>query len=257
MSDFAAGWTGTAGIGYSANTGTQSVPTWTPLNNGGSGGANELRWSDSGSVANNTANASFPFTSRPGSTAQMNYLYAYTADATGSGVLPSSAPPNLPTAFSLSNFLQTRIGWDAAGTFASAPIVTFYGSTAHVAVVRGDGSIVGGANPDTGTTTPRSYLKGNMFGANTAAVPAAPSAGPSNAPVVTDGQTGAQPTFGASAAWQTNFQSLAGDTDFIQYSAIPTALTAGVLYLMLALFTGPNMAVGTLTPDPAVKYGFV
>jgi hypothetical protein len=257
VADFAAGWNGTAGIGISANTGTQSVPVWTALNNSGSAGANELRWSLAGTIANNTTNGTWPSDSRPGAVTQFPYLYAYTADNSGSGVLPASAPPNLPTAFVITNFFQLRVGWDGAGTFASPPILTGYGSSAHGAITRGDGTIIGGGNPDTGAVTQRSYLKGNLYGANTAAMPAAPSAGPVNAPAATDGVTGANPAYGASAAWLTNFQALTGDLDYIQYSGSPTALVAAVLYFMLALFTGPNMAVGVFTPDfPATKYSY-
>jgi hypothetical protein len=257
MADFATGWNGTAGIGLSANLGTQASPVWTALNNGGSGGANELRWSDSGVIANNSSSAVWPFTTRPGSPAALPYLYAYTADAVGSGVLPSAAPPNLPTAFARANYNQLRIGWDNAGTFASAPILTAYNSSAHANPTRGDGSVTGGANPDTGTTTPRSYVKANMFGANTAAVPSAPGAGPGADPAATDGATGAL-TFAGSAAWLTNFQSLGADLDYIQYGNTPTALTAAVLYIELAFFVGPNMLTATLTPDvPAVKYSYI
>lgn len=257
MADFAAGWNGTAGIGISANTGTQATPVWTALNNGGSGGANELRWSDSGTIANNTGSSTWPFTTRPGSATQLPYLYAYTADATGSGLLPAAAPPNLPTSFAIANFNQMRIGWDNAGTFASAPILTAYNAVAHANPTRGDGSVTGGANPDTGTTTPRSYAKGNMYGSNLAAVPAAPSAGPGAVATALDGATGAL-TFAGAAAWLTNFQALGADLDYIQYGNTPTAVTAAVLYIMLAFFVGPNMLTGTLAPDvPALKYSYI
>lgn len=255
MSDFAAGWNGTAGLGLTANVGTQASPAWTShLNNGGTGGANELRWSDNGSIANNTASASWPFTTRPGSATRIDYLYAYTADATGSGVLPASAPPNVPTAFALASYNQVRIGWDNAGTFASAPILTAYNSTAHTNPTRGDGTVTGGSTTDTGATA-RSYIKGNMWGDDAAAVPAAPTGGPSNLPAATDGATGAL-TFSGVPAWLTNFQALGADLDYIQYGATPTAVTAAVLYCMLALFSGPGMLTGTLTPSIAAKYTY-
>ena len=143
-----------------------------------------------------------------------------------------------------------RLNWDASGTFASAPIYTGYPTTAHGAVTRGDGSVLGGQATDTGGTA-RSYLKGNAFGRVTSAGAAA--AAPTNAPAVTDGATGAlTPTAGAN--WLTNYQGLQGDNDWIAFPSTPVAVTADTWNVMMALFTGPNMTPGMLLWQISLKY---
>jgi hypothetical protein len=231
------------------NTGTNAVPVWTAVPAAGSGTGQELRWSDV-STAGAIASASWPFMTRPGSTAAVPYLYVFSADTTSLGALGTSS--NTPAAFTNANYLQARINFDGVGTFASAPILTAYASTAHGAVTRGDNSMLGGNTTDTGATA-RSYLKGNMFGRVVTA--GAPAAAPTNAPVVTDGATGAlTPTAGAN--WLTNYQGLQGDNDYLQFPATPAATTADNINIMLALFTGPNMSTGTYANDASIKYTF-
>jgi hypothetical protein len=187
---------------------------------------------------------------RPGSTAAVPYLYVFSADTTSLGVLGTTS--TTPAAFTNASYLQARINFDAVGTFASAPILTAYPTTAHGAVTRGDNSLLGGNTTDTGATQ-RSYLKGNMFGRVVTA--GAPAAAPTNAPVVTDGTTGAvTPTAGAN--WATNYQGLQGDNDYLQFPSTPAATTADNINIMLALFTGPGMSTGTYTNDVSLKYTF-
>lgn len=221
---------------------------WTNVPAAGSGTGQELRWSDV-ATAGSTASASWPFMTRPGATAAVPYLYVFSADTTSLGVLGTTS--STPAAFSNASYLQARINFDGVGTFASAPILTAYPTTAHGAVTRGDNSLLGGNTTDTGATA-RSYLKGNMFGRGVLA--GAPAAAPASAPVVTDGATGAvTPTAGANwAAWQ----GLQGDNDFLQFPSTPAATTADNINIMLALFTGPNMATGTYANDVSVKYTF-
>jgi len=231
------------------NTGTNAVPVWSNVPAAGSGTGQELRWSDV-NTAGSTASASWPFMTRPGATAAVPYLYVFSADTTSLGVLGTTS--STPAAFSNASFLQARINFDGVGTFASAPILTAYPTTAHGAVTRGDNSLLGGNATDTGATA-RSYLKGNMFGRVVTA--GAPAAAPLNAPVVTDGATGAvTPTAGAN--WATNYQGLQGDNDYLQFPATPAATTADNINIMLALFTGPGMSTGTFTNDVSVKYTF-
>jgi hypothetical protein len=231
------------------NTGTHATPVWTAVPAAGGATGAELRWSDV-STAGGTASASWPFMTRPGATAAVPYLYVFSADTTSLGALGTTS--STPAAFTNASYLQARINFDAVGTFASAPILTAYPTTAHGAVTRGDNSLLGGNTTDTGATA-RSYLKGNMFGRVASA--GAPAAAPTNAPVVTDGATGAlTPTAGAN--WCTNYQGLQGDNDFLQFPATPAATTADNINVMLALFTGPNMATGTYANDLSARYTF-
>lgn len=236
MADFAA----TTGLVLQLNTGTQAAPVWTSLNNGGTGGANELRFSDQ-ATQGATASASWPYTTRPGATsaATFQYQYAFTADTTSLGYLGTST--NTPIAWANANYNDKRWSWDAVGTFASAPILTMYATNAHGAITRGDGSPLGGHASDTGATA-RSYFKANAFGRVTSA--GAPAAAPTNAPAVTDGATGAlTPTAGAN--WLTNYQGPQGDNDWIAFPSTPAATTADSWQVMLMLFCGPNMLTGT------------
>lgn len=242
MADF-----GATGVTVQGNTGSQGTPTWTAINSGGTGGANEIRISDNGSLTG-TGSASWPAMVRPGSTAIVGFYYLFTTDTAGNGV-PGGATP---VTWAVANYNMFRLQWDATGTFASAPILTAYASTAHAAITRGDNSILGGNVTDTGATA-RSYLKAQMYGANTAAVPAFPASAPSAPGGATDGTTGAL-TFSGAAAWLTAWQGLQGDNDYIQYGATPTAATAQGLQFMLALYTGPNMAPSTYTPVLSMKY---
>jgi len=232
-----------------ANTGTQATPVWSDVPAAGGATGAELRFSDV-STAGAIASASWPYMTRPGATAAVPYLYVFSADTTSLGVLGTTS--TTPAAFTNASYLQARINYDALGTFASAPILTAYPTTAHGAVTRGDNSLLGGNTTDTGATQ-RSYLKGNMFGRGVLA--GAPAAAPTNAPVVTDGATGAvTPTAGAN--WATNYQGLQGDNDYLQFPATPAATTADNINIMLALFTGPGMSTGTVVNDASVKYSY-
>lgn len=234
---------------FQLNTGTNAAPVWTAVPAAGAGTGQELRFSDL-STQGAVASASWPYVTRPAATGGVDYLYVFTADTTSLGSIGSST--NTPVAFSNANYMELRLDWDALGTFASAPIFTAYPTTAHGAITRGDGSLLGGHATDTGATA-RSYLKGNAFGRVTSA--GAPAAAPANAPVVTDGATGSlAPTAGAN--WLTNYQGLQGDNDYITAPFTPAALTADQWNLMLRLFIGPNLLTGTHTPVASCKYTF-
>jgi len=245
VADFAA----TTGLVLQINTGTNASPVWTALSNNGTSGANELRFSDL-STQGATASASWPYMTRPGSTQQVPYQYAFTADTTSLGLWGTST--NTPVAFAqdASHYLSHRWSWDALGTFASAPIFTAYASTGHAAITRGDSSLLGGNTTDTGGTA-RSYLKGVLWGRVTSA--GAPATNPT-AFTVTDGATGAvTPTAGAN--WSSN-QGLQGDNDWLQAAATPAATTADQLNMMICLYTGPNELTGTYLPVISCKYTF-
>lgn len=235
---------------FQVNTGTNASPVWTSVPASGAGTGQEIRFSDL-STQGATASASWPFTTRPTSgTSGVDYGYVFTADTTSLGFLGTSS--TTPTAFTNASYLQFRFDYDAVGTYASAPIFTAYPTTAHGAISRGDGSILGGHASDTGGTA-RSYLKGNMFGRVTSA--GAPAAAPSNAPTVTDGTTGAvNPTAGAN--WLTNYQGLQGDNDWIAFPSTPAATTADQINLMIRMFMGANETPGTLVPVISWKYTY-
>lgn len=234
---------------FQANTGTNGTPVWTAVPASGSGTGQEIRFSDV-STAGATASASWPYTTRPTSgTAGVDYAYVFTADTTSLGFLGTSS--TTPTAFTNASYLQFRFDWDNVGTYASAPIYTAYASTAHAAISRGDGSLLGGHATDTGATA-RSYLKGAMFGRVTSA--GAPAAAVGSAPVVTDGTTGSvSPTAGAN--WSV-YQGLMGDSDYITFPSTPAATTADQINLMIRLFTGSSMTPGTITPCVSWKYTY-
>lgn len=227
-----------------ANHGTIGVPVWVEV---GPTAGKEVRWSDS-ATQNGIASAAWPAMIRPAATAIVSYTYAYTADAVGWGFISGQASPC--PAYSKDNYLWARWNWDNLGTFASAPIFTAYPTTAHGAITRGDGSLLGGHATDTGATA-RSYLKGNAWGRVDSA--GAPATGPINAPVVTDGATGAlSPAVGA--FWIVNFQGLQGDNDWIAAPFTPAATTAGTWSLHYALFVGPNETPATYTIVMTAKY---
>lgn len=227
-----------------ANHGTLGAPVWVEV---GPTANHEVRWSDS-ATQDGIASAAWPAMIRPAATSIVSYTYAYTADATGWGFISGQASPC--PAYSKDNYLWARWSWDNLGTFASAPIFSAYPTSAHGAITRDDGTLLGGKIADTGGTG-YSYLKGNAYGrVDSAGVPAA---GPPNAPVVTDGTVGSvSPTAGAN--WLTNFQSLQGDNDWITAPFTPAATTADTWSLHFALFTGPNMTPATYTVVMTLKY---
>jgi hypothetical protein len=236
-------------VGLDLNNGNTGTPSYVSI-----GPANtEMRWSDL-STQTNIASASWPAMIRPAATQIVSFAYAFTADAVGEGVY--SGAGTVPAAFVITDYLQARWNWDALGTFASAPIMTAYDTTGHTtpaaraSTAAPANNILAGSTTDTGATA-RSYLKANLWGRTT--VLGAPAAGPTNAPVVTDGVTGTTgPTAGAN--WQTNFQGLMADVDFITFPTTPPAVTAGTQHCEIALFTGPNMAPATYTPVITLKY---
>ena len=223
-------------IALEMNTGTQGSPVWTAV-------TGEIRWSDQGTQAT-TGSAAWPPMLQPSSPTVVAYTYCFTSDSTGFGV-PGGATPG---AFANSSFAFCRWNWDASGTFASPPAVSAYYSTAHAAVTRGDGQLLGGAAGDTGAT-PRSFLKANWFGNGNSQVP---GAAPPNAPAITDGVTGAATA--GSNAWLPNYQGLQGDNDFVGLASTPPARSANQWYGLLALFAGPNLSPATYTPVVTLRY---
>jgi hypothetical protein len=96
-------------------------------------------------------------------------------------------------------------------------------------------------------------LKGNAFGQQDSV--AVPAAAPT-AVAATDGTTGTvSPTSGAN--WlSTEWQSLMGDSDYITAPFTPAATTANQWSVMLRLFTGAAMALGTHVPVISIRYTY-
>lgn len=261
MADFAA----TTGLVFALNTGTAASGTsatqvgavWTVLNNGGTSGAMELRFSDA-ATNGAVASASWPLMTRPASTQQVAFQYAFTADTTSLGYLGTTS--TTPITWSNANFNDCRWSWDAVGTFGSAPIWTFYLDTSHAAITRspsiqngGVPNMLQGSTTDTGATA-RSYVKINAWGRVSSA--GAPGVAPTTAPVVTDGTTGTLTTTTA-AAWLATYQGAMGDTDFITAGFTPAATIADSWFGMLTLFVGPNFVTGSYTAvTNSLKYTF-
>ena len=244
MSDFSV-------IGIQANIGSQGSPVWLPTTTTvlpSPGTTQAIRFYNTNAAGLTTALASWPNMILPGSTGGVPYCYAYTSDSVGSGVLGSSG---VPTGFSNASYNQFRIYWDNVGTFASAPILTMFPTTAHGAVTRDDGTILGGSTDTTSGGNAFSYFKANAWGQVTSA--GAANAAPTNAPVVTDGTVGVVSPSGG-ADWLVHYQGLAGLNDFIQAPFTPVATTADTWYFMYALFAGPNLAPTVYSPTLTLGY---
>src|SRR6266702_7248790 len=230
------------------NSNTDASPTWNTITFGGSAGANEIRWTSTGGGAAGTASASWPQFSRPGATAAVPELWYFTADTTGV-IIPAYTGTN-------ARARMACIDYDNLGTYAAAPTFSAYGDNTHAAPSAGtqpgaqSGSpIVNGHATDTSST---SYLKCNEYGDDQTGNPAA---GTTGTVTVTSGTAGSVSP--GAAAWLANWQSLQGTIQYITHRRTPAATTAGKIFFVLALFTGPNMSLGTITPVVTFTYSYV
>jgi len=227
------------------NTNSQASPTWTPV----TGAGKTTRFLDRSDAGLAVASADWPRMTRPNSVGGVDYIYAYTADAVGLGVLGSGGDP---TSWDNAKYNQARWKWDNTGTFASTPVFTAYVSSAHAAISRGTGGLINGHTTDTGSPA-RSYLKGNAWGRVTSA--GAPAAAPGADSGIANGISGSvSPSAGAN--WLAAYQSLQGDNDYITAPFTPAATTADSWPIMVRLHTGPNMNSGDHTPVFTFKYTF-
>lgn len=234
---------------WNSATPDSTTPVWNAITFAGSAGANEIRWTSSGGGAGGTSSATWPQFSRPGATAAVPELWFFSADTTG---IKSGTYDGNKTAARVA-----CIDYDNVGTYAAAPTLSAFGDNTHAAPSAGTqpgaqaGSpIVNGHATDTSST---SYLKGNMYGTAQVADPAAGAAGTTL--LVTSGAAGSvSPGVGA---WIATWQSLQGAIQLITAQTTPAATTAGKIFFTIALFTGPNMSLGTLTPVITYTYSFV
>jgi hypothetical protein len=231
------------------NSNTDASPTWNTITFGGSAGANEVRWCATGAGGASTASASWPQYSRPASTGAVPELWYATADTTLVKVATYDGTKGQSNV--------ACIDYDNLGTYAAAPTLTAYGDNTHAAPVAGtqpgalSGSpIVNGHATDTSST---SYLKINEYGDDQTGNPSAGAAGTTLA--VTSGTAGSVSP--GAAAFLATWQSAQGVIQYITHRRTPAATTAGKIFFVLSLFTGPNMSTGTITPVITFTYSFV
>lgn len=238
------------------NKGTDASVDWTgtTIAAGGSAGANEFRWCNTGDGAAGTASASWPKFRRLASTGAVPELWAFSADTTGIKVATYDGNKTFARVL--------RLNFSAAGTPVSVVKLSSYATSALGAATPGsqpadpavDGSgIVNGHATDTSSTA---YLKGNAYGSGLTAggTQETPSAGNAGTTLlVTSGTAGALAP--GAAAWLTTWQSLQADGQYINGTAIPQAVTAFFWYISLALFSGPNLCLGSnIAPVCAIQY---
>lgn len=245
MSDFT-----TLNVNY--NKGTDATPDWTgtALAFGGSGGANELRFTPSTGMTTTTASATTPFLTKPASgVLAAAQLWACTADATCLQVTPYDG--------SNTNGRVLRWNWDALGTFASAPQFSAFTDNTHGTPspgTQGSGGLINGS-ADTSNT---SYVKANAYGSGASAsgsvqqTPAAGAAGTTLA--ATSGTAGALSP--AASAWLATWQSLQGWTQYIAAGVIPQATFAALWYWTVAVYIGANITAATYAFVFTFQYTF-
>lgn len=231
------------------NSNTDASPTWNAVTFGGSSGANEIRWCAAGAGAGGTASASWPQYSQPASTGPVPELWYFTADTTGTKVATYDGTNGKANV--------ACIDYDNIGTYAAAPTLSAYGDNTHAAPVAGtqpgalSGSpIVNGQSSDTSST---SYLKINEYGDDQTGNPTAGSVGTTL--LVTSGTAGSVSP--GAASWLATWQSAQGAIAYITHRRTPAATTAGKIFFTIALFTGPNMSLGTLMPVITFTYSYV
>jgi len=244
----------TATIEY--NKGNDTTPDWTgtAIATGGVSGANELRWTKAGDGGASTASASWPKFRRLASVGAVDELWAFSADTTGLKVATYDGSRTFARVL--------RFSFKNAGTAVSAMKLSSYATSSLGAATPGtqpsdpstDGSgIVNGHATDTSSTA---YLKGNIYGSGLTAggTQETPSAGNVGTTLAaTSGTAGAATP--SAGAWLATWQSLQADTQYLQGSAIPQAVTAFLLYFTLALLSGPNLCLGSnIAPVAAVQY---
>jgi hypothetical protein len=233
------------------NTNTDASPTWsgTALSFGGSAGANEVRFVNSGlGAGGSTSSASWPLVTKPASgTATFAQAWAFTADTTGTQIATYTGDNTKARVL--------RIDWDNTGTFASSPQFSCFDSTSHNAPSAGtQPSIVNGSS-DTSNT---SYAKINAYGNGVTAggtqhTPSAGSVG-SNPSATTGGAGAVSPA--ATPAWLTTWSAAAGWVDYIVDGVTPQATTAGDWYISIILFYGANISAATYTFTLTFQYTF-
>jgi hypothetical protein len=241
-------------VKYQVNSVSDASPTWNDVLLGTANYG--LRFCAASAGGASIASASWPIYPNPASTGVVPECWGYFGSDASGGI-------KLATYDGTSaHYMQLRISWDALGTFATAPIISAWKDNTYPAAVpgtqpgTGDGSAV--VNGQATDTNSQSYFLANAYGqgmtsAGSQQTPAANAAG-----TLTLGtHSGAGAAVPGSAAWLATWQDLQAATDYIQNGGVPKATTAGLWYMVMALFTGPNMKAGTLTPVLGFQYSWV
>ncbi len=229
------------------NKGTDGTPDWTgtTIAFGGTSGANEFRFQRTGGGGTTTtASASWPNIIKPGATAAVEEMYAFSADATGIKVTTYDGGRTFARVL--------RFSFDALGSPASAMQFSAFQDTADTTPTPGtqtanatDGrNIINGHTTDTSNT---SYLKGNAYGSGFPAAGAqeTPAAGNIGTTLAVTSGTAGSVSPGA-AAWLATWQSLQGWIQYITAPSVAKVLQAFFWYISLAMFIGPNEQTGNM-----------
>lgn len=234
---------------------TDASPTWNHMT---PGGANyEVRFCATGTGGGSIASASWPIYPPPGSVGVVPEAWVYLGTDNSGGLQVKTYDGTS------AHYMQFRWNWDNLGTFASAPIISAYKDNTYPAAspgtqpgYPGDGrSIINGHATDTNS---QSYLYANAYGQGLTSGGSQQTPASNAAGTLTAGtHSGAGAATPGSAAWLATWQDLQAATDYIQNGGTPQATTAGLWYMVLALFSGPNMMGGTLTPVLAFKYTYI
>ena len=237
------------------NTGVSDASTtWTDVLFGTAG--YELRAALSGGGATTTTpSASWPSMLKPASGVTLvNQMWAFSADTTGLQINTYDG--------TTAHYNQFRISWDNLGTFASAPLISAWASSALPAASpgtqpgTGDGtSIVNGTAGESGSL---SLLKANAYGygVDTAGVQQTPAANAAGTETV-NGHSGAGGVSPGTGAWLATWQDLQAATDWIVDAVIPKATTAGYWYFVTILRIAFGMTGGTLLPVLGFQYTWI
>lgn len=218
-------------IRYMFNSGSDASPVWNAL---AFGGTNQWRWCASGAGGASTPSASWPQFSQPASPAVVPEMWGFASDTSGIKSVYDGTNGK-------SNVLC--VDFDNVGTMAAAPTWSAWSDSTHTTPVPGtqpggqSGSPIINGSSDTGNSA---YLKGNM----NATVGTSLSAGACGTmPTATTGVGG---SVSPSSGWMSTWQSLQGASSYIIAASTPAATTAGKIFLNFLLFTGLNMALGTM-----------
>lgn len=238
------------------NKGNDTTPDWTgtAIAVNGSSGANELRWTKNGDGGASTSSANWPKFRRLASVGAVDELWAFSADTTGLEVATYDGSRTFARVL--------RFNFNNTGTAVSKMKLSSYATSALGAASPGtqpsdpaaDGApVVNGHATDTSSTA---YLKGNIYGSGLTAAGSqeTPSAGNVGTTLAaTSGSAGASSP--SAASWLATWQSLQADTQYCEGTAIPDDVTAFFWYFTLALYSGPNMALGSnIAPVLGIQY---
>lgn len=237
------------------NQGSDGTPNWTgtTISTGGSAGANEFRFCAPSAGGASTSSANWPKFRRLASPGVVGELWAFSADTTGIKVATYDGTNAAARVL--------RLNFNNGGTPVSAMKFSSYATSSLGAATPGtqpsdpasDGSgVVNGHATDTSSTA---YLKGRCYGSGLTAggtqeTPSSGSVG--SAFTATDGSAGAvTPSAGA---WSAS-QSLQADSQYLQGPATPQATTAFFWYIIISLWSGPNLCLGSnIAPILACQY---